>query len=263
MELNTGPRNLHFHWGLNNVCEFNCIKTGEEHNWIPCTEYGKLGANVRSSQCLSAGGSYVYQGDRTRVKKRACLQGIHCNLCVSSLASQTGSEQPCALAWLWLRQVGVTVKSKYLIFLQGGPSESLFLWSQTLFFPEQRYHRLWQKGCCSPDRGSANRDKHSRLGWSLTQMDGAGGRWHLLFHCLERSFSGLTLHSLTLVLCNSITLVRLPPGLCQCQRTEYQRLSLLLNKVWCYSISGHHHVLVVQQIRIMLGKSLVLQFNLC
>lgn len=86
-------------------------------------------------------------------------------------------------------------------FLWDGPSESLFLWSQTLFFPEQRYHRLWQKGCCSPYWGSALH-KHSRLGWSLTQMDGAGGRWHLPFHCLERPFSGLTLHSLTLVLCN-------------------------------------------------------------
>lgn len=61
-------------------------------------------------------GSYVCQGARTGVKKRAHLQDIHCNLCASSLARQTGSEQPCSLAWVWLGQVGVTVESRYLIF---------------------------------------------------------------------------------------------------------------------------------------------------
>lgn len=150
----------------------NCIKTGEKLKWISCTEYGKLGASVRSSKCLSAGGRCVCQGDRTSVKKRAYCQDIHCKQCASSLARQTGSEQLCSLAWIWLRQVGVTVKSKYLPcgFFWGDPIKPLFLWSQTLFSPRKSTTN-WQKGCRSPCWISALH-KHSRLGWSLTQCWG-------------------------------------------------------------------------------------------
>lgn len=186
-------------------------------------------------------------------------------MCASSLARQTGSEHPCSLTWICLRQVGVTVKSKYLNFplaaFAVAPSGPFCSGLKPFFHLSKDTTDCDGRAAAVP---SGVQPSTSTAGcWSLTQMDSAGGRWHLPFHCLERSFSGLTLLSLILVLCNSITLVKLCPDLCQWEWTEYQPLSLLLSKVWCYTISGHHHVLVVQQIRIMFGKSLVLQFNLC
>lgn len=115
-------------------------------------------------------------------------------------------------------------------FLWGGPICLVCLWSQpsSFFSPRAKLPwGMWQEGCCGPHRGWALR-KHSWSRLSLSQMVGAGGRWHLLpFHCLGRSFLGLILPSLILVLCNSITLVKLPPDLCWCEWMEYQPLNLL------------------------------------
>lgn len=97
-------------------------------------------------------------------------------------------------------------------FLWGGPIKSFSLVSNPFY--------LLAKVPQSVTKGLLQ----SLLGFSPPQAQQAGvvlgsdeqcwGRWNLPFHCLERSFSGLTLLSLILVLCNSITLVRLPPDLC-------------------------------------------------
>lgn len=121
----------------------NCIKTGEKLKWISCTEYGKLGASVRSSKCLSAGGRCVCQGDRTSVKKRAYCQDIHCKLC--QLFGQANWLRAALFFGLDLTETGwchskIQVSSLWLLL--GWPHQATFSLVSNSFFPKKKYHKL-------------------------------------------------------------------------------------------------------------------------
>lgn len=194
----------------------------------------ELGAHVRSSQCPFAEGSYVCQWDKTSVKKRRYLQDVHHNLCVSNLLRQTSSKQPCTLAWNWPTCVGTAVKFKNPVIavtsLGTAPSP---------------------QGVSDPKPPALFTLSKVAVGWTTVGLPQALSRLELPSSRtgLARgdtffpfTASGLILSSLILVLCNSITLVKLPPDLYWCEWMGSSPWgfdwSMMLHYFWTSSCAG-------------------------